>query len=49
MPCSRCNGMGFWCDVCGEAEDDCSCCDDPETGGPNLIECEDCVNGESEE
>lgn len=46
MLCSRCNGNGFWCDVCGQPELNCDCDENPETGGPNIIECEDCTGEE---
>lgn len=42
MSCARCDDEGFWCDICGEAESSCTCFDDPETDGPNFVECEDC-------
>lgn len=46
MSCITCNDEGFWCDICSWPESECDCHENPETGGPNIIECEDCANGD---
>lgn len=42
--CSTCAYTGYVCDVCREADGNCTCED-----GPELVECDDCQEGDNEQ
>lgn len=44
MYCENCDNTGSICEVCKEADGECTCVD-----GPELINCPDCEDDEEEE
>jgi hypothetical protein len=41
MTCETCNDTGYVCEICDEADGNCTCPD-----GPSLVRCDDCPEEE---